>query len=351
MSERSHSEGADGAPSHLDPLATPRDAPDRNLALELVRVTEAAAMTAGRWVGRGDKNGADGVAVNAMRSLIGTVGMNGVVVIGEGEKDEAPMLFNGERVGDGNGPECDVAVDPIDGTTLTAKGMANAISVLAVSPRGSMYDPSAVFYMDKLVTGPDAADVVDIRLSPAENIHLVAKAKGSSPHDVTVCILDRPRHESLVEEIRATGARIMFITDGDVAGAIMAARPDTGVDLLLGVGGTPEGIIAACAMKCLGGTIQGRLWPVDDAERQRAVEAGHDLDHVLHTDELVRGDDCFFVATGITDGELMRGVRYRAGGCTTHSLVMRSRSGTIREITSYHKLSKLRAYSSVDFES
>jgi fructose-1,6-bisphosphatase II len=214
-----------------------------------------------------------------------------------------------------------------------------------------MYDPSAVFYMDKLVTGPDAADVVDIRLTPADNIELVAKAKGCSPSDVTVCILDRPRHESLVDEIRATGARIMFITDGDVAGAIMAARPDTGVDLLLGVGGTPEGIIAACAMKCLGGTIQGRLWPLDDAERQRALEAGHDLGQVLHTDDLVQGDDCFFVATGITDGELMRGVRYRAGGCTTHSLVMRSRSGTIREITSHHQLTKLRAYSSVDFGS
>jgi len=330
---------------------TPRDAPDRNLALELVRVTEAAAMAAGRWVGRGDKYGADNVAVNAMRALIGTVGMKGVVVIGEGEKDEAPMLFNGEVVGDGSGPECDVAVDPIDGTTLTAKGMSNAVSVLAVSPRGSMYDPSAVFYMDKLVTGPDAAGVVDIRLPVAENVHLVAKAKGCSPTDVTVCLLDRPRHEQLAEQIRATGARIMFITDGDVAGAIMAARPDTGVDLLLGVGGTPEGIIAACAMKCLGGTIQGRLWPTDDAERQRAVDAGHDLDQVLDTDDLVQGDDCFFVATGITDGELMRGVRYRAGGCTTDSLVMRSRSGTIREITSHHRLSKLRAYATVDFDS
>jgi fructose-1,6-bisphosphatase II len=338
------------AEGSLAVLQPPQNAPDRNLALELVRVTEAAAMAAGRWVGRGDKNGADGVAVNAMRSLIGTVGMNGVVVIGEGEKDEAPMLFNGEHVGDGTGPECDVAVDPIDGTTLTAKGMSNAVSVLAVSPRGSMYDPSAVFYMDKLVTGPDAAGVVDIRLPPAENISLVAKAKGCSPSDVTVVVLDRPRHEKLVDEIRSTGARIMFITDGDVAGAIMAARPDTGVDLLLGVGGTPEGIIAACAMKCLGGTIQGRLWPHDEEERQRAVDAGHDLDLVLDTDDLVKSDDCFFVATGITDGELIRGVRYRAGGCTTHSLVMRSRSGTIREIRSHHQLSKLRAYVNVDFE-
>jgi fructose-1,6-bisphosphatase II len=324
--------------------------PDRNLALELVRVTEAAAMAAGRWVGKGDKNGADGVAVNAMRVLISTVGMRGTVVIGEGEKDNAPMLFNGEEVGDGQGPPCDVAVDPIDGTTLAAKGMANAISVLAVSPRGSMYDPSAVFYMEKLVTGPEAADVVDIRYPAAENIHQVAKAKGTKPEDVTVVVLDRPRHQELVDEIRATGARIKFITDGDVAGAIMAAREGTGIDLLLGVGGTPEGIIAACAMKCLDGTIQGRLWPHDDAEKERAVDAGHDLDRVLYTPDLVSGDDCFFVATGITDGELMQGVRYRAGGASTHSLVMRSRSGTIRSIESEHKLSKLRAYADVDFE-
>jgi len=333
-------------------LSAAHDAPDRNLALELVRVTEAAAMAAGRWVGRGDKNGADGVAVNAMRTLISTVGMRGTVVIGEGEKDNAPMLFNGEQVGDGTGPECDVAVDPIDGTTLAAKGMANAISVMAVAPRGSMYDPSAVFYMEKLATGPEAADAVDIRYPIAENIHQVAKAKGSTPEDVTVVLLDRPRHEKIAEEVRATGARIKFITDGDVAGAIMAARPDTGVDLLLGVGGTPEGIIAACAMKCLGGVIQGRLWPKDDAERQRAIDAGHDLDpeHVLYTDDLVGGDDVFFVATGITDGELMRGVRYRAGGASTHSLVMRSRSGTIRSIASDHKLAKLQSYSSVDFQ-
>jgi fructose-1,6-bisphosphatase II len=276
--------------------------------------------------------------------------MNGTVVIGEGEKDNAPMLYNGERVGDGTGPECDVAVDPIDGTTLTAKGMTNAVSVLAVAPRGSMYDPSAVFYMEKLVTGPEAADVVDIRYPVAENIHQVAKAKGSAPSDVTVVLLDRPRHETLVEEIRATGARIKFITDGDVAGAIMAARADTGVDLLLGVGGTPEGIIAACALKCMDGVIQGRLWPTDDDERQRAIDAGHDLDRVLYTDDLVSGDDCFFVATGITDGELMKGVRYRAGGASTHSLVMRSRSGTIRQIISEHKLSKLKAYADVDFE-
>ena len=325
---------------------------DRNLAMELVRVTEAAAMAAGRWVGRGDKNGADGVAVNAMRIMISTIAMNGTVVIGEGEKDQAPMLYNGEQVGDGTGPECDVAVDPIDGTTLAAKGMSNAISVLAVTPRGAMYDPSAVFYMRKLATGPEAADVVDIRYPVAENIHQVAKAKGSKPADVTVVLLDRPRHQTIVDEIRETGARIKFISDGDVAGAIMAARADTGIDLLLGIGGTPEGIIAACAMKCLGGVIQGQLWPQDDDERQRALDAGHNLDDdfVLGTNDLVSGEDAFFAASGITDGELMKGVRYRAGGCMTYSLVMRARSGTIRSITSEHRLHKLRTFASIDFE-
>ncbi|MEV0797736.1 class II fructose-bisphosphatase [Kribbella sp. NPDC050281] len=334
-------------PAHLEVEA---HAPDRNLALELVRVTEAAAMAAGRWVGRGDKNGADGAAVNAMRTLIGTVGMNGVVVIGEGEKDNAPMLYNGEQVGSGDGPECDVAVDPVDGTTLVAKGMANGIAVMAVSARNSMYDPSAVFYMEKLVVGPEAADVVDIRLPVAENIRRVAKAKGSTVDDVTVVVLDRPRHEELAAQIRAAGARIKFISDGDVAGAVEAARPDTGLDMLIGIGGTPEGIIAACAMKCLGGLIQGRLWPKDDDERQKAIDAGHDLDRVLDTDDLVSGDDCFFVATGITEGELLRGVRYGRSTARTHSLVMRSRSGTIRSIESVHQLSKLRAYSAIDFD-
>ncbi|HVB27998.1 MAG TPA: class II fructose-bisphosphatase [Mycobacteriales bacterium] len=332
------------------PLAVRAESPDRNLALELVRVTEAAAMAAGRWVGRGDKNGADAAAVNAMRQLIHTVSMAGVVVIGEGEKDDAPMLYNGEQVGDGAGPECDVAVDPIDGTTLTAKGMNNAISVMAVAERGTMYDPSAVFYMEKLVVGPEAADVVDIEAPVADNIRAVAKAKGSTPEDVTVVILDRPRHEQMVRDIRESGARIKFVTDGDVAGAIMAAKEDTGVDLLLGVGGTPEGIIAACAIKCLGGVIQGKLWPKDDAERASALAAGHDLSRVLYTDDLVRSDNVFFVATGITDGELLRGVRYRPGGAMTHSLVMRSKSGTIRTIESQHQLTKLRAYSSIDFD-
>jgi fructose-1,6-bisphosphatase II len=331
-------------------LEVPSEAPDRNLALELVRVTEAAAMAAGRWVGRGDKIGADGAAVRAMRTLVSTVSMNGVVVIGEGEKDEAPMLFNGERVGDGSGPECDIAVDPIDGTTLTAKGMTNAIAVLAAADRGTMFDPSAVFYMDKLVTGPDAADFVDINAPVSVNIRRVAKAKRSTPEDVTVVILDRPRHDGIIKEIRETGARIKLISDGDVAGSILALREGTGIDLLLGIGGTPEGIISACAVKCLGGTIQGKLWPKDDDERQRAVDAGHDLDRVLFTDDLVSGENVFFVATGITDGELLRGVRYRAENATTDSIVMRSKSGTVRQISSEHRLSKLRAYSAIDFD-
>ncbi|WP_217141258.1 class II fructose-bisphosphatase [Streptomyces sp. AC627_RSS907] len=334
-------------PSELD---VPSEAPDRNLAMELVRVTEAAAMAAGRWVGRGDKNGADGAAVRAMRTLVHTVSMNGVVVIGEGEKDEAPMLFNGERVGDGTGAEVDIAVDPIDGTTLTANGMTNAIAVLAAAERGSMFDPSAVFYMDKLVTGPEAADFVDINAPVSVNIRRIAKAKRRTPEDVTVVILDRPRHQRLIKEVRETGARIKLISDGDVAGSILALREGTGIDLLLGVGGTPEGIISACAVKCLGGTIQGKLWPKDDEERQRAVDAGHDLDRVLTTDDLVSGDNVFFVATGITDGELLRGVRYRSETATTDSIVMRSKSGTVRRIDSEHRLSKLRAYSAIDFD-
>ena len=328
----------------MDRSPTSYQIPDRNLALELVRVTEAAAMAAGPWVGRGDKNAADGAAVEAMRHLISTVAMNGTVVIGEGEKDEAPMLFNGEKVGDGTGPEVDVAVDPIDGTTLTAKGMPNAVSVLAVAERGSMYDPSAVFYMDKLATGPEAADVVDIRLPVAENIRRIAKAKNVSNSGVTVVLLDRPRHAELAQEIRDAGARIKFISDGDVAGAIMAARPDTGVDLLLGTGGTPEGIIAACAIKCIGGVIQGRLAPKDDDEKQKAIDAGHEIGRVLTTNDLVKGDNAFFVATGVTDGELLKGVRYRENGCTTSSLVMRSKSGTIRRVEAEHRLSKLAEY-------
>lgn len=330
-------------------VATEPSAPDRNLALELARVTEAAAMAAGRWVGRGDKNGADGAAVGAMRQLISTVSMNGVVVIGEGEKDHAPMLFNGEHVGDGTGPECDVAVDPIDGTRLTVNGMPGAIAVIAVSARGSMYDPTAVFYMAKLVAGPESADVVDIEAPPAANIAAVARAKRCNPHDVTVVILDRERHRELIAQVRETGARIKLITDGDVAAAILAAREGSGVDLLLGIGGTPEGIIAACAIKCLGGVILGKLAPKDEAERDRALAAGHDLDRVLTTDDLVSSDDAFFAATGITDGELLQGVRYKSGGATTHTLVMRARSGTIRTIHSEHALWKVSRYSVVPY--
>ncbi len=328
----------------------PTEAPDRNLALELVRVTEAAAMAAGRWVGRGDKNGADGAAVDAMRKMINSVSMRGVVVIGEGEKDEAPMLFNGEEVGDGTGPACDVAVDPVDGTTLTAKGMNNALAVIAVSERHTMCDPGACVYMEKLATGPEAADLVDVTAPVEHNVQAVAKAKGCDTEDVTVCILDRPRHEDIVRQVREAGARIKFITDGDIAGAIMAVKDGTGVDLLLGIGGTPEGITAACAIKCLGGVIQAKLWPRDDDERQRAIDQGHDLDRILTTDDLVRSDNVFFVATGVTDGELLGGVRYRGGGATTHSLVMRSRSGTIRYVESQHKLKKLMTYSGIDFE-
>jgi fructose-1,6-bisphosphatase II len=331
-------------------LAVPKEAPDRNLALELVRVTEAAAMAAGRWVGRGDKNGGDGAAVDAMRALIGTVSMRGTVVIGEGEKDQAPMLYNGEQVGDGTGPECDVAVDPIDGTTLMSKGMPNAVAVIALAERGTMFDPSAVFYMEKIATGPEAAEVIDLAAPAADNIAAVARARGARPEDVTVCILERPRHAALIDEVRAAGARIRFITDGDVAGAIMAARPGTGIDLLMGIGGTPEGIIAAAALKCMGGAIQGRLWPRDEDERHKALDAGHDLDRVLTTEDLVTGQNIFFCATGITDGELLRGVHYRADFVTTQSMVMRSKSGTIRLVDSQHQLGKLRAYSVVDFD-
>ncbi|MDT5035590.1 MAG: fructose,6-bisphosphatase [Micromonosporaceae bacterium] len=323
--------------------------PDRNLALDLVRVTEAAAMAAGRWVGRGDKERGDGAAVDAMRRLINSVPMRGVVVIGEGEKDNAPMLFNGESVGDGTGAEVDVAVDPIDGTTLMAKGMPNAIAVLAVTERGAMFDPSAVFYMEKLAVGPEAADVIDINAPIADNLHRIAKAKRSGVSDVTVCILDRPRHEKLVEDVRQTGARIRFITDGDVAGAISAAREGSEVDVLVGIGGTPEGIIAASALKCLGGAMQAKLWPRDAAEREKALAAGHDLDRVLTIDDLVTGDNVFFCATGVTSGDLLKGVTYRSNGAHTQSIVMRSKSGTTRVIDSYHRLEKLNMYSVVDF--
>jgi fructose-1,6-bisphosphatase II len=323
---------------------------DRNLALDLVRVTEAAAMAAGRWVGRGDKIGGDGAAVDAMRRLINSVPMRGVVVIGEGEKDNAPMLFNGEQVGDGSGPEVDVAVDPIDGTTLMSKGMPNALAVLAVAERGAMFDPSAVFYMEKLAVGPDCASVIDIDVGVEENLSRIAKVKHSGVSDVTVCILDRPRHARLIQQVRRAGARIRFISDGDIAGAISAAREGSETDVLMGIGGTPEGIVTAVALKCMGGAIQAKLWPRDEAEREKAIAAGHDLDRVLHTDDLVHGDNMFFCATGVTSGDLLKGVRYRSGGAYTQSIVMRSKSGTIRVIDSFHRLEKLATYSLVDFD-
>ncbi|MBO0819236.1 MAG: class II fructose-bisphosphatase [Nocardiopsaceae bacterium] len=307
-------------------------------------------MAGGRWVGRGDKNGADRAAVDAMRAMSSTLPIRGVVVIGEGEKDEAPMLYNGEEIGDLAGPPCDVAVDPIDGTTLTSKGMDNAIAVLAVAPRGAMFDPRAVFYMDKLVTGPEAAGTVDIEAPVAHNIRAVAKAKGIHPEDVTVTMLDRPRHIELAEKVRAAGARIHLVPDGDVAAAVATAREGSGVDLLLGVGGTPEGIITACAIKCLGGVMQGRLSPRSDEEREGALAAGHDLSRVLTTDDLVSGEDAWFVATGITDGNLVRGVRYGPRKTTTESIVMRARSGTIRTVISEHRPDKLGKYSAVDYQ-
>jgi fructose-1,6-bisphosphatase II len=326
-----------------------REAPDRNLALELVRVTEAGAMAAGRWVGRGDKEGGDGAAVDAMRELVNSVSMRGVVVIGEGEKDNAPMLYNGEEVGNGDGPECDFAVDPVDGTTLMSKGMPNAISVLAVAERGAMFDPSAVFYMNKIAVGPEAVDAIDITAPIDVNVREVAKAKKLTVSDMTVCILDRPRHEQLIADVRETGARIRLISDGDVAGAISACRPNSGTDLLAGIGGTPEGIIAAAAIRCMGGAIQAQLAPKDDEERQKAIDRGYDLDQILGTEDLVSGENVFFCATGVTDGDLLKGVRYASGGCTTQSIVMRSKSGTVRMIEAYHRLSKLNEYSAIDF--
>jgi fructose-1,6-bisphosphatase II len=315
--------------------------PDHNLGLDLMRVTEAAALAAARWAGRGEKESGDQAAVDAMRQVLAGVAMRGVVVIGEGEKDEAPMLYNGEVVGDGTGPDYDIAVDPVDGTTLLADGMPNAIAVIAMSGRGTMYDPSAVFYMDKLVTGPEAAGAVDLAAPVADNVRAVARAKGGEPADVTVCVLKRPRHEELLRDIRTTGARVKLLSDGDVAGGVLAALEDSPVDLLLGVGGTPEGIITACAMKAMGGAIQARLRPRDDAERRRALDAGHDLDRVLHTDDLVTGDNTFFAATGITDGDLMDGVRYTRAGARTSSMVMRSRSRTVRTVQSRHSWATL----------
>jgi fructose-1,6-bisphosphatase II len=330
-------------------MSDAKQVPDRNLAMELVRVTEAAALAASRWMGRGDKEGADGAAVDAMRIVLHTVAMDGVVVIGEGEKDEAPMLYNGEAIGDGTPPATDIAVDPIDGTTPTSLGRGGAIAVIAVSERGTMFNPGPCVYMEKLAVGPEAADVVDLSRSPAENLAAVAKAKDEDITDVTAVILDRPRHQELIAQVRATGARIRLISDGDVAGAISTAWADSGADILFGIGGTPEGVIAAAALKCMGGTIQGRLWPRDEHERQAAIDLGYDLDRVLTTDDLVAGDNCFFAATGVTDGELLKGVHYDSRGASTQSLVMRSKSGTVRVVNARHRLDKLKRYSAIDF--
>ena len=324
--------------------------PDRNLAMELVRVTEAAALAAGRWVGRGDKIAADQAAVDAMRLMIDSVSMDGIVVIGEGEKDEAPMLYNGESVGNGDGPATDVAVDPIDGTRLTSIGQPNALAVIALAARGSMFFPGAAVYMEKVATGPEAADAIDVTAPPDENVRLVAKAKGVRPEEIGVVILDRDRHEGIIASVREVGARVFLITDGDVAGAIAAAQtPRSGVDLLLGIGGTPEGVIAAAALKCLGGAIQGRLFPRNNDERSQLLDAGYDLDQVLSTDDLVAGDDVFFAATGITDGSLLSGVRYTGDGAKTSSIMMRARSGTIRWVEADHTFSKLEVFTGREY--
>ena len=330
--------------------AAEKQAPDRNLAMEIVRVTEAAALAAARWVGRGDKLAADGAAVDAMRVVLQTVSMDGVIVIGEGEKDEAPMLFNGEQVGDGAPPQVDIAVDPVEGTTLTSLGRANALAVIAVSERGTMFDPGACFYMKKLAVGPEAAGSIDIERPTADNLRAVAKALGKSVRDLTVVVLDRPRHDDLIAEIREAGARIRLIQDGDVAGAIATAWPDAGVDLLMGVGGTPEAVISAAALKCMGGEQQGKLNPLTDDQRKAALEAGDDLEAVLGTDDLVSGNNCFFAATGVTDGDMLKGVHYDSKGATTQSLVMRSKTGTVRRIDARHHLAKLREFSAIDFD-
>jgi fructose-1,6-bisphosphatase II len=326
-----------------------RPAPDRNIALELVRVTEAAAMAAARWIGRGDKESADQAAVDGMRSVLDTVRMRGVVVIGEGEKDQAPMLFNGEEVGNGEGPEVDVAVDPLEGTRLTALGQPNAIAVIAVAERGTMLFPGAAFYMEKIAVGPQAIDAVDLTRTPTENVERVAEALGKTPREVDVVVLERDRHDGLIAELRAAGARVHLIRDGDVAPAIAAAQAGTGVDMLYGIGGTPEGVISAAALKCVGGGIQGRLWPRDDAEREALVAAGLDPARVLRTDDLVKGDDVFVAATGVTTGALLRGVQYTPAGAETDSIVMRSRSGTVRRVAAQHALEKLSAVTGLEY--
>jgi fructose-1,6-bisphosphatase II len=323
--------------------------PDRNLALELVRVTEAAALGCGRWIGRGDKNSADQAAVDAMRAMLDTVSMSGVVVIGEGEKDEAPMLYNGEEVGNGQPPEVDVAVDPLEGTRLTSVGQPNAIAVIALGERGTMFFPGAAVYMDKLVGGPEVGEALDIAASPAENVQRAAQAKGVKPSEIAVVVLDRERNEPIIDGLREVGAKVNLISDGDVAPAIAAARPGTGVDLMMGIGGTPEGVIAAAAVKCLGGAVQGKLWPRTEGERRALLEDGYDLDRVLTTDDLVGGDNVFVAATGVTDGALLRGVRYTRDGAITDSIVMRSRSGTVRRVEAQHAFEKLEKLSGREY--
>jgi fructose-1,6-bisphosphatase II len=325
------------------------ETPERNVALELVRVTEAAALAAARFMGRDDKIGGDGAAVDGMRLVLNTIDIDGVIVIGEGEKDEAPMLFNREQLGTGRGPRVDIAVDPIDGTRLLALGRSNAISTVAIADRDSMFNPGPVFYMDKIAVGPEARGAIDLEMSPTVNLRSVARVLGKDVRDLTVVVLDRPRHDKLIAEIRKAGARIRLITDGDVAGALMTAWPDSGVDMLMGVGGTPEGVISACALKCMGGEIQGKLYVRNDDEAKQAVEHGYDLNKVLTIDDLVRSNNVFFAATGITEGELLDGVKYTAQGATTHSLVMRSKSGTVREIISHHRLKKLQQFSAVSY--
>jgi len=323
--------------------------PDRNLALELVRVTEAGALAASRLVGRGDKEAADQAAVDAMRHMLRSVHMDGVVVIGEGEKDEAPMLYNGEHIGNGEPPAVDIAVDPLEGTTLTAKGMPSALSVIALADRGSMFDPGPCVYMEKLAGGPDVADLLDLDVGIADVIGRVAERRGKSPGDVMVVVLDRPRHEEGIKAIRDAGARVRLISDGDVSAALLAVSERSPVDLLWGVGGTPEGVISAAAIKCLGGQLVGRLWPRNDEERRAALDAGYDLERQLRVDDLVASEDCFFSATGVTDGDVLQGVRFGAGHATTESLVMRSRSGTVRRIKATHDRSKLRSMAGVRF--
>lgn len=324
-------------------------APDRNLALEMVRATEAAAMCAGRWMGRGDKNGVDGAAVNAMRFILNNVNMDGRVVIGEGEKDEAPMLFNGEHLGMGSDPQVDIAVDPIDGTRLTSLGLPNAVSVVAFSERGSMFNPEHIFYMDKIATGPYAAHAINIEATPSDNIRAVARALRKSVEDVTVVVLDRPRHAELIKEIRSMHSRIRLIPDGDVSGALSTCKPHSGIDMLMGVGGSPEAVITACAIKCVGGNMQCKLWPRNDEEREKCKEKGMDVNKVLHLNDLVSSDNVYFAATGVTDGDWVKGVRYGSDGIHTSSIVMRAKSGTIRYVDAIHNTQKLDEISGIRY--